>query len=159
MALPKSKRSVAWETFINVLQVNPVLKREVKTWKVWSGDPKDIEEPSSGQLPWVRITPHPGPMGQATNQNHRADFFLEVELAMDGTGASNIMNLQEAIERAVYPAVPADALAIQQRFAAAGIVNVEFMEGAWDVQNKGGFVLSGKGMIKLTYFTRDKNIQ
>lgn len=159
MALPKSKRSVAWETFAVVLQSNPVLRREVKTWRLWSGDPKDKEEPSTGQLPWIRITPHSGPMGFATNMNHRADFLLDVEIAMEGTNSTKIMDFQEAIERAVYPADPADADRVARLLKDAGIVVVEFLEASWDVKNSGGYVLQGKGKIRLNYFTRDRNIK
>jgi hypothetical protein len=152
MAFPTSSRRAAWESFVGTLKSDPVLKREVKTWKTWSGDPKDSEDFSIGQEPYLRLTPHPDQSHFVDTQSQQADILVDVDCAIAGTNVSQSMDFWSAIETALYPKSAVARAAINARLRGLGIQSVEFLMGAWGVKNEGGQVLVSKGQIKLRYF-------
>jgi hypothetical protein len=154
LSFPNSARSTAWTTAIAILKGNPVLQREVATWRVWSGLPSDIEPFSVDQAPWLKITPHPDEMGFLTNQDHKANFLLNVELGVGGTDVTDIMDFWSAVEASFYPNTSTARAPLDTRLTAVGIYAVEFIRAGWDVRNTGGIPLTGSGVIKLWYAQR-----
>ena len=152
MSFPTSQRNTAWSTFVSVLKADPVLKREIKTLKSWSGDPKDAEDFSIGLEPYIRLTPRPDQSEFASNTSIRADIVVDVEIALKGTNVSDILDAWGAIELALYPKDHATRTAIILRLEAAGIRAVEPILGGWAIKNDGGQVLQAHGTIRLVYF-------
>lgn len=157
MAFPKLTRSSAYGTFVNILKADPILKREVKTLRAYTGDPADISDiASTGNAPWLKVTPHPDKMSFETNLAHHAHFLVDIEMGLEGTNAGTIMDFWESIERAFYPVDPTQYATVQASLFAANIRGIEFLKAGWDVNDKGGLPLTGKGQIKIYFWVTTK---
>lgn len=157
MPFPKSTTSKAYETAISILKNDPILSREVKTFSHWSGSPSDIQDFSVGQSPWLNVTPHAQKSEFFDNKSHKEHLLLEVQLGVEGTDATQIMDFWGAIEKAFFPTDATQYAVVQARVAAAGIIAVEFTQPAWDVNSQGGQALVGKGQIELWFYTTQKS--
>ncbi|MGE5755753.1 MAG: hypothetical protein ACM35G_08565 [Planctomycetaceae bacterium] len=136
LPLPDGQRTKVFRQVEAFLRNDPVLSRVVRgdAWKDFSGDPNDAARPAPLQAPAIRIYPAPGPMAWATPDSMLAPLYINIECCVAGLVADDVLNLQDAIERAIYPADPVRRRAQVGALQALGAIDglVEFALPLWD---------------------------
>lgn len=102
LAIPNCNRTNVYRALVQVLQTNATLKSVVKTWRTWTGDPNDTLAPDNKQTPWIRITPVGQPASPETEVHTTSPFVLRLDVVVNGTNMDDLLNLNEAIERAIF---------------------------------------------------------
>jgi hypothetical protein len=136
LPLPDGQRTQIFRQVEAFLRNDPILARVVRgdAWKDFSGNPNDAAALAPAQAPAIRIAPAPGPMTWATPDSMRAPLYINIECCVAGLVADDVLNLQDAIERAIYPADPVKRLAQINTLQALGASDglVEFAMPIWD---------------------------
>jgi hypothetical protein len=155
MAFPKSQRSIAFRTLDKILRTDPVLSREVKYWKTWTGKPDDAADLNTKQCPAVSLMAQATEGGWASNQEHQADLSIPYRLYVRSTNIEDLFDFDTALFRACYPLDPTRKLLVDILFSEANVSRPTFGEFAVDEDtdgNDGGLYLHGQGLITLTYY-------
>lgn len=102
LALARSAHEVAFTSLVAWLRADQPLARAVRTWRVWDGDKgSDVLPASAAQLPWVRLTPEPGPIEPFTfgslGRSWRVPLVVAIEAAVPGSDVADSMRLWGAI--------------------------------------------------------------
>jgi hypothetical protein len=115
LALPDGSRAKVYRAIVAILKADPVLKRVFgSNWSVMSGDPDDVADLSEAEAPAIVLMPSLGPMSWWSPDAFIGPLAISFEVLIDGLNASDVLNLQDAIERALYPA-DHDAAHAQER--------------------------------------------
>ena len=101
LALPDYPWTSAYRALVSVLREDPDLKRVVKTWRSWTGDPEDLENLTDAHMPWIQLTPSASPIRRATEQDWEVDLRIRIQIATKGTNSDDLMNLAGAILQAL----------------------------------------------------------
>jgi hypothetical protein len=101
--LRKGVHRAVFRTLVQVLQSDPQLASYVKTWRTWTGDVDDANDPSIFELPWVRLSPIGDPEYMANVGQHAAPFTVKIETLQDGTRIDDPMDLYQAIVDCLFP--------------------------------------------------------
>lgn len=104
--LPDGKRVQLFRAVEEVMRDDPVLAREVKTWRSFEGVPGDLLPPSRDQCPWVRLKLLDRPIVPAGQTRVRIDIAVQIEIAVKGTNLNDLVNLWEAIEDSLFSFKP-----------------------------------------------------
>lgn len=119
MKLSRGDRSRAWLAVTDAIKRDPVVRREVKVLIVLDGSRADCEtEPGTKTRPWVRLVPMPGRTEVADTCSLHAPMTIRVEMCLDGTDATQVLDLWARFEAIVFD--PDNATG----FRAAGIVSL-----------------------------------
>lgn len=126
--LPTDPRTAVWRLIVAQLQADPDLAREVAVWITWTGEDADNSPLFDLPSPALRLTPVIGPQSWYDAASERGSLVIEVEAWITGNDVEDMLNLQGAIEGALYPADSAAQWAFQQALVAAGAITglIEF---------------------------------
>lgn len=151
---PRSQRAIAWLALVDVLQNDPYLKK-VKVWRTWSGDSQDPTPINDKNCPALRLTPFQDKSGPFTNQDDEASLLVRYETYVSGYNMVDLMDLDEAVFRAVYPLDAERKTRVERQFEEAGTWPTFTKYGLWDERNNGVAndypLLRGEGMIRLDF--------
>lgn len=146
----------AFRTIADTLLYDPGLEALVKTWRTWDGSSESGQPPALGQLPWVRLTPRPGPSGwSSTGGYHDSPLLITVETAVEGLDWDDSARLWAQIEAALFPATGASELTAV--YAAAGINALTIEQPAIgindpDVAGADQIIYSLPGLIRVDLY-------
>lgn len=104
--LPDVPEARLWETLKSALKGDPTLQSVVATWRTWEGGDEDDAPPTREQMPWVRLTPQPGPIAETEVDQYTLRLRVMVEMAVSGTDADDILKLWGAIRTALQRTNP-----------------------------------------------------
>lgn len=142
--LPDGQRTKVFRYIIQILKADPVLGRVVRgdAWQDFSGNPNDPGPQSPLQGATIRLSPAPAPMGWTSVESMISPLYINIECCIQGVHADDILNLQEAIENALYPADPAKQAVIQNTLTGLpfGCMTglIEFSLPLWDRKEDAG---------------------
>jgi hypothetical protein len=114
--------AAVFAALVRQLQAHPALKGAVKVWRSPDGTPASNAPPSSGQLPWVRLSMVRLPSVPYTRTTHARPIRVQVEVAVAGKGppaSAAIADLAGRIEAALHGAPDPARLAATRRLRAA----------------------------------------
>jgi hypothetical protein len=101
--LPIDPRTAVWRLTRERLQADATLAGAVETWLTWDGAADSNADLESKRGPALRLYPLMAPMGWYSAESQRAPLVIMVEAAIPGMDVEDILNLQGAIEDALYP--------------------------------------------------------
>lgn len=137
--IPDGQRVSVFRTIVAWLQADKVLGQCIKAeegWKVFSGNPNDASPLPVTAFPVIRLFPAPGPMRWITVESMESPLYINIECSVPGLHADDVLNLQEAIENALYPSDPAvqskREQILQQPPNGCLTGRIEFMMPLWD---------------------------
>lgn len=120
LKLPTDPRTAVWRLLVQTLKADPTLNRTVKTWLCWEEPTKTSLLLTAATSPCIRLTPIPGPQRWYTPDSNIGELQVKVEVDILTWDVDDYLNLQGAIERALYPPDREKELAIERAFVAAG---------------------------------------
>lgn len=120
--LPNSPSTLVWRLVVAQLQADADLDRVIRTWITWDGAPNcNVDLASDAvQGPALRIYPTEGPMAWYSADQQVLPLNIAVEATVLGMDVEDILNLQGALVRALYPDDPTAERAFEQALVAAG---------------------------------------
>jgi hypothetical protein len=99
---PECMPTKVWRQIIRSLRSDPVLKRGVDTWQIWSGEEEDTAEPTESNLPLLRITSG-NIQGQWNDENsHQYTWQIKIEIGVEGTDETHLLDFWDAIRAALF---------------------------------------------------------
>jgi hypothetical protein len=99
--LPPDYRETAFRAIELVLRTDPVLVKNVVTWRSREGNDDDLTYPSLDQLPLIALSPVPmDNLLQAMDLN-RINLLIRVDLFVPGSCSQDILRLWHAVENAI----------------------------------------------------------
>ena len=102
--LPQGPRSLVYKRIVDQLKTDPILSTVVKTWFVWTENPKyGLLGQTEPEMPALKLTPQLGPGAWYSPDAQAGDLNIAVELGVNTYHAGDCLDFQDAIERAVYP--------------------------------------------------------
>lgn len=116
-----SPLSTAFRALESILRRDSALNTAIKTWRSWTGDVDDKEQPATGSMPFVRITPLPASSQWLSPASHEEDLLVQIEIAYAGTCIDDGLDLWRAVELAIYPTDVPTRTANQQLLQSAGV--------------------------------------
>jgi hypothetical protein len=120
--LPDDPRTAVWRLIVARLQADAALAGAVPTWLVWDGASDSNADLASKRAPVLRLYPVLGPMSWYSAESQQGALVVAVEAYIPGLDCEDVLNLQGAIEAALYPQADADQFAFQRSLVAAGAV-------------------------------------
>jgi hypothetical protein len=137
--LPDDPRTLVWRLIVARLRDDPALSRVIATWLTWDGGRDSNKDLESLRPPALRLYPTLGAMTWHDAQSQTAPLIINIEATISGMDAEDILNLQGAIEDALYPA-GADEVAWEAALTAAGAEppQVEFTQPLTDTTAAAG---------------------
>jgi hypothetical protein len=155
MSFPKSQRSAGFRALDKVLRTDPVLQREVKLWRSWTGKPDDAADVSLKQCPAVTLFPKTSEGGWASNQEHEANITVDYSIYVKSTNIEDLFDFDTAVVAACYPSDPSRKLVVDELFRLANVSRPTFEAFGVDESvdgNDGAVYLNGSGSMTLTYY-------
>lgn len=157
--LPSSPHRLVYRTVENTLRSDHVLRLVVRTWSTWNGSAIDRTIPTVALCPYLQLAPMSGPDEFYGPSGMRGTLLIHVGLATAGTNADHLLDLYQAIRRALYPADPASRVAIRHALVTAGAFHDDepmFTQGRFGVAlDEDGAFLIGQGQLTLKLRTID----
>lgn len=114
-----------WETCLNTVKADPILRPAIKLWQCWGGAVGDDRPPSDSDLPWLRITPSFGPGSWSDETSHRFQMIITHEMGVAGTDVRDLMDMWECIIGAWF------------RGGSNNLLNSLIVNGGWQVTVSG----------------------
>jgi hypothetical protein len=102
--LPDSPRTRVWLALVAQLQADPALSACIATWLVWDGTRDCTAALADVPPPALRLTPTTEPMSWYDASAQRGYLVMNIEAYIPSEDARDVLNLQGAIEGALYPA-------------------------------------------------------
>jgi len=124
--LPTDPRTAVWRLIVARLQADPALSAAIRTWLVWDGSGDDNTDITAARGPALRLYPVPEPMTWFDESSQTGGLTVAVDAGIPGHDAEDVLNLQGAIESALYPPGAAGDL-WRAQLVAAGAVNGTFV--------------------------------
>jgi hypothetical protein len=115
--LPDSPRTRVWLALVAQLQADPALSACIATWLVWDGTRDCTAALTAETAPTLRLTPTTEPMSWYDASAQIGYLVVNIEAYIPSEDVRDVLNLQGAIEGALYPA---DAGAFQRSLVALG---------------------------------------
>jgi len=116
--LPDGVRTKLFRAIVQVLKADPVLSQIVERWWEWTSSPTDtgdIPVPEGGKVN-MRLTPRMNTFAPWTPDSMTGWLAIKIEATIPGTNVDDYLNLQDAIENAIYKPNHKDSIALQVRF-------------------------------------------
>ncbi len=153
LKLPTGTRVALFRVLDDALRRDATLRRVVKAFKSWRGEPDDRTPPSIGQCPWVRLSISGGAERWWACSTMMGLLIVDVELQVPGTCLDDLDNLWSAVERAMYPDTAALQNAFREKLTAAGAHTglVHFLQPAFDTSPDDADRLAGIGRLGIDY--------
>jgi hypothetical protein len=101
--LPDSPRTRVWLALVAQLQADPALSACIATWLVWDGTRDCTAALTAETPPALRLTPTTEPMSWYDAAAQRGYLVMNIEAYIPSEDARDVLNLQGAIEGALYP--------------------------------------------------------
>ncbi len=154
ISLNQSVRASVFRKVVEIVRIDPTCKRLFRegSLKAWTGKPQDAGPLALEQSPCLRLTPGAGPETWSFPDAMVGALFLDLELVIKGTDADDVMNVWEAIQRAIYPVNQTARLANIAALQAAGAYTglPSFSAPAVDLHPDGaGFFCTGQIKIDV----------
>lgn len=151
LKLPNVEETVAFRAVDNVLKHDATLKRVLKTYNAWTGEPADVFAPTAGTCPFLQLAPKPLPGVWESEGQQRLPLAIAITCAVNGTNVDQIMNLWGHVRRALWPTDPTAAASVHAKMAAAKITKGTLALGGYGVHmpKDGGRVLIAQGSLNL----------
>jgi hypothetical protein len=104
LPLTTSRRTATFRALEAILRADHTLRKVVadKHWYTWDGSPASAG-PLPANLVAIRLTPAPGPAEFWSPTEQESLLFIDVELTVPGLLIDDLLNLWQAVERAIYP--------------------------------------------------------
>lgn len=118
--LPIAPHTSLFREIDRILRKDTTLTRVGTKFRSWNGDAAEAQAPSSGQTPWIRLTPVPRPMSQEYPDAQVGDLSVQIEVVTAGLKIDDCMNLFHAAARALLPNDFDAANVLRARLVAAG---------------------------------------
>lgn len=99
--IPQGIRSTLVKAFVAHLQDYPFLKKHIKTWQIFEGEPQDHDVVPLSNCPAIRMTFSGPSQYPATFSSSKADFSINLELIVPGTNQFNMLDFWEILEAAI----------------------------------------------------------
>lgn len=122
LALQTSPHTSIYRTAVHILRSDSHL-RVVNTWRVWTGNPNDVQPISPNLCPAIGLFPSEGPDSFYGPSGFRGTLSVTVMVAVIGTNVDNLLNLYHAARRAFYPEDATARMLIRKSLLAAGCLN------------------------------------
>lgn len=121
LPLVESQYSLVFRTIEGWLRSDPDLGKVVRpdAWKTFMGDPSDASGLPVLQGVVMRLIPSIDPITWATPDSMFAPLNIHVSCCVAGLLADDYLNLQQAIETAIYPKDPTVRMAREEKLRAA----------------------------------------
>jgi hypothetical protein len=120
--LPAGPETASFRAFERVLKDDPILGPAVKTWVTWTGSNDDLLEPTFSSCPYLRLSPYPTSSDWVSEGQHKMPLTVNIQAAVAGTRADNLLNLWNAVRLALFPqSSVAAAEAVRTVLQAAGV--------------------------------------
>lgn len=151
LKLPDVEETIAFRAVDFVLKHDSHLKRVLKTYNSWTGEPIDTVAPTSGTCAFLQIAPKPLPGQWESEGQQRLPLAIAITCAVNGTSVDQIMNLWGHVRRALWPADPTAYAAVSARMATAKITKATLSLGAYGAHlpKDGGKILVAQGTLNL----------
>lgn len=138
LPLPDGQRTKVFRFIVNWLKNDPTLGRVIRAdaWQDFSGNPNDPGPQSPLQAPTIRLSPAPTALAWTSVESMISPLYINIECLVQGVHADDVLNLQEAIENAFYPADPTRQALLQNTlvgppyYCMTGLI--EFTLPLWD---------------------------
>jgi hypothetical protein len=153
LVLLTGPHAVAYRAFIRLLKADPALKRVVKTWIEYAGDPRlDQIGDTTALAPLVRFIPDEptwnrytiGPIALA-----ESPLDITIETAVNGTNYDESANLWAAIHRRMFSQDPVERTLYNTTMAAAGVMNTLVLKPATTINDTGSVFAVASGKVRL----------
>lgn len=119
---PDGPETKAFRAIILALKNDKLLSLTTNTFISWTDDDQDMYEPTWSLCPFLKVSPAPAESGWITEGQHLMPMVLQVQVATQGTGISNLLNYWNLIRLAIFPQVSiAAAEAVRDPLTEAGI--------------------------------------
>lgn len=154
LKLPTCRAAALYDLLESRLRDDATLKRVVKEWRSWQGTAKDRTAPTAQMCPFVRLTPESDPLKWWAVTTLEGRLTLRVDVGVPGNNPRDVLNLWDAVCRAMYPADAALRLAFHAALRAAGghTGQPEFTQAAFDdAPGESENVLTAVGRIAVAY--------
>jgi hypothetical protein len=102
--LPDSPRTRVWLALVAQLQADEALSACIATWLVWDGTRDCTAALTAETAPTLRLTPTTEPMSWYDAAAQIGYLVVNIEAYIPSEDARDVLNLQGAIEGALYPA-------------------------------------------------------
>lgn len=151
LLLPDAEETIAFRAVDSILRTDPTLKRILRDYNAWTGDPSDIAAPVPSTCPNLQIAPKPSSSKWETEGMHAMPFTVAITAAVNGSNCDQLMNLWGAVRRALWPSDAVRALAVRTIVVNAGITKPTMLMNAFGVQiqKDGARVLMAQGSLNL----------
>ncbi|WP_435016701.1 hypothetical protein TA3x_004275 [Tundrisphaera sp. TA3] len=133
---------------------------KVKLWRTWNGDPQDNSPINESNCPALRLTPYQDGAGPIDDFYDAADLMIRYETFVSGNNVADLMDLDEAVYRAIYPIDPVrakknetiwDELQTDVTFEQYGIWDKSFDVRKEMGENAEKPILRGEGLIRMQF--------
>lgn len=111
--LPRGVRSAVYRRIVEQLRTDPVLSNVVKTWETWDR-PSEPQIDAITTAPALRVMPVLGSVAWYSPDAQFGPLQLRYELYLEGVDGCDALDVQDALERAIYPADIAKQRAFQR---------------------------------------------
>lgn len=124
--LPDTPRTLVWRLLVARLQADPALSAAIDTWITWDGSRDSNADLTTARGVALRIYPVSGPMTWFCESSQSGALAVALEAWIPGLDAEDLLNLQGALEAALYPD---DGQSFRRALVAAGAVTglIEFV--------------------------------
>lgn len=120
--LPDAPSTLAWRLIVAQLQGNSDLDGVIRTWITWDGVSGCNADLASDAVasPAIRIYPTEGPMSWYSADQMYCYLNVAIECMVPGLDVEDVLNLQGAIVKALYPAPASAENAFENALVAIG---------------------------------------
>ena len=122
--LPSGVRQQAFMAFCRSLMNDPLLRREVRTWRIWDGSHKN-ELPTVDTMPAVQLRMLGAEIQRWGSDGVTVTNVCKPSVAVDiwvaGTDAGDLYNLYDALDNALFPVDPDQLAAVRMRLSNVGV--------------------------------------
>jgi len=104
LPLTDSIETLIYRVITTKLSNDPVLTRVVRTMHLYLGSRSDSEPVGDvNSLPYLLVYPGPNPSDTATERHSESTMIVTFEIGINGTNASDLLNLWSAIRVCLFP--------------------------------------------------------
>jgi hypothetical protein len=151
--LPDDNRTLVYRAIVEKLRLDGLLSTYVATWITWDGDANDSRDLTQQEAPIIRLTPQMDIGDWIYETTQYFELVIEVEALIPGLGVDELMNLQGAIENALYTPWDRDTSVafstyLMQIGANSGIIGFRALNDP-DVRSRKDGSWLGKGQITI----------
>ncbi|MHC5536645.1 hypothetical protein ACYOEI_00040 [Singulisphaera rosea] len=150
LPLDDSNETKFYCDLVTKLKTDSNLSRVIKKWCVYSGDNSEIAEPTSSDLPYLRIAPSSDYAETTTETRSQAPMTLDVGLIVEGTRAGDILNLWNAVRKAIFPG-DQSMQALLNKYSAAALTLHQPAYGVGTIGKNASQMLVASGSLSVKF--------